>query len=136
MVRGLKKKLNTAPAGGSVVGYSSGVFKQFQESLMTSWKAYNNDIQSDTRLRVIDTFCLGLVVMGMVQMAFMLVLRDTFPFNAFLAGFISCVGQFVLLISLRLQTATPFKGISRQRALGEFIFASLVLHFICIHFIN
>ncbi|AGO11529.1 AaceriADL261Cp [[Ashbya] aceris (nom. inval.)] len=133
MVRAVKKKVAGIPAGGAP---ASGVLEQFTEALHITWRAYSKDLKSDRRLLLIDTLCGGLVAIGLVQTLFIAVIRDTFPFNAFLAGFISCVGQFVLLISLRLQLREQFAGISSQRAFGEFVLASLVLHFICLHFIN
>ncbi|AAS51659.1 ADL261Cp [Eremothecium gossypii ATCC 10895] len=133
MVRAVKKKVAGMQAAGPVVG---NVLEQFREALQITWRAYSRDLKSDQRLLLIDTLCGGLVTIGLVQVLFIAVIRDTFPFNAFLAGFISCVGQFVLLISLRLQLREQFAGISSQRAFGEFVLASLVLHFICLHFIN
>lgn len=89
-----------------------------------------------------------LVALGVLQFVYV-ILVGNFPFNAFLGGFISCVGQFVLTVSLRMQYAnatesatlekndeSPFPTITPERALGDFVFASLVLHFIVFHFIN
>lgn len=98
------------------------------------------------RLMVIDIFLSFLVALGALQFIYVLLVGN-FPFNAFLGGFISCVGQFVLLVSLRLQIKpsqtvegkAPLKlqfNISPERAFGDFIFASLILHFIVYHFIN
>ncbi|AMD21539.1 HFL317Wp [Eremothecium sinecaudum] len=134
-LRAMKKK-PTGRMSGSLSGTLCDAIIQFQESLVTAWQAYRKDVSGNQRLMLIDTFCLGLVVLGVIQFSFIVVRRDTFPFNAFLSGFIACVGQFVLLVSLRLQIGEEFKGISKPRAFGEFTFASLVLHFICLHFIN
>ncbi|KAG7662305.1 OST2 [[Candida] subhashii] len=108
------------------------------------------------RLKLIDIFLVFLVVLGVLQFIYVLLVGN-FPFNAFLGGFISCVGQFVLLVSLRLQinekrddqqkdgdadddikkdSKAVFDHISPERSFGDFIFASLILHFIVIHFIN
>lgn len=98
------------------------------------------------RLKLIDCFLVFLVLLGALQFIYVLLIGN-FPFNAFLGGFISCVGQFVLTVSLRLQYATPdtkevekverpFATISPERALGDYVFASLILHFIVFHFIN
>lgn len=91
------------------------------------------------RLKLIDFFLTFLVCLGVLQFIYVILIGN-FPFNAFLGGFISCVGQFVLLVSLRLQTNESntklFNGISPERSFGDFIFASLILHFIVIHFIN
>ncbi|KAK6465427.1 DAD family-domain-containing protein [Scheffersomyces coipomensis] len=127
------------------------------------------------RLKLIDIFLVFLVALGILQFIHVLLI-GSFPFNAFLGGFISCVGQFVLTVSLRLQVKEThksdekvneeedddaeedeeeivdeelviksdepkvsdkiFKVISPERSFGDFIFASLILHFIVIHFIN
>lgn len=106
---------------------------------------YDNYLKTLTpRLKLIDAFLAFLVALGILQFVYVLLVGN-FPFNAFLGGFISCVGQFVLVVSLRMQYAvatkepgndTPFPTITPERALGDFVFASLVLHFIVFHFIN
>lgn len=86
------------------------------------------------------------------------------PFNAFLSGFSATVGQFVLTVSLRMQTnpenKADFESISHERyvdfprfrnqhdrdgetdvlhphrAFADFIFGSMILHFFCVNFIN
>ncbi|QLG70358.1 hypothetical protein HG535_0A02970 [Zygotorulaspora mrakii] len=124
----------TTPKGKPLTTVAVG--KDFSDAYSLAMKSYWLQISKDNRLKLIDMFCVFLVAIAAVQCLFMVVVRDTFPFNAFLSGFIACVGQFVLLISLRLQYVDTFKGISKNRAFGEFILASLVLHFICLHFIN
>lgn len=109
---------------------------------------YANYLKTLTpRLKLIDAFLVFLVALGVLQFVYVLLVGN-FPFNAFLGGFISCVGQFVLTVSLRMQyalatknkqdseTESPFPTITAERALGDFVFASLVLHFIVFHFIN
>jgi oligosaccharyltransferase complex subunit epsilon len=51
---------------------------------------------------LIDAYLVYIVVTGVMQFAYCC-LVGTFPFNAFLAGFISCIGSFVLAACLRLQ---------------------------------
>ncbi|EJS41710.1 ost2p [Saccharomyces arboricola H-6] len=115
---------------------SSAVLTDFQEAFNISKKAYFAQVNNNPRLKLIDTFCFFLVLLGIIQFAFIVLIRDNFPFNAFLSGFIICVGQFVLLMSLRLQLGNSFPCISKGRPFGEFVVASLILHFICLHFIN
>lgn len=112
------------------------VLRDFHEAYQSSVNAYYDQIAASPRLWLIDTFAAILVLVGICQLAFVIMVRSNFPFNAFLSGFIICVGQFVLLMSLRMQMVQQFPGISKQRAFGEFVLASLVLQFICIHFIN
>lgn len=131
---------------------------------------YNDYVRTLTpRLKLIDLFLGFLVALGALQFVYVLLVGN-FPFNAFLGGFISCVGQFVLTVSLRLQyhalgsktalkqaekeaeegedepellvetsekaLAAAFSFITPERALGDYVFASLILHFIVYHFIN
>ncbi|GAB7343499.1 hypothetical protein MBLNU457_1513t2 [Dothideomycetes sp. NU457] len=62
------------------------------------------------------------------------------PFNAFLSGFAATVGQFVLTVSLRMQTSpenkVEFQGRSHERAFADFVLGSVILHFFCVNFIN
>ena len=141
-------------------------------AVTTTYKDYINSLTP--RLKLIDIFLTFLVSLGILQFVYVLLVGN-FPFNAFLGGFISCVGQFVLTVSLRLQynyennsnntrenidqeikekniedvnetkvdieTAEasdmkPFKFVTPERAFGDFIFASLILHFVVFHFIN
>lgn len=46
-------------------------------------------------LKILDLFLLATLVMGCVQFAYCMMV-GTFPFNSFLAGFLACVGVFVL----------------------------------------
>lgn len=109
--------------------------KEFQTSLETAYKNYVKS--ATTRSQLADIYLGALVVLGVLQFVFA-VLVGSFPFNAFLAGFISTVGQFVLVVSLKLQSFDD-KGVfseTPERAIGDFIFASVILHFIVWHFIN
>jgi oligosaccharyltransferase complex subunit epsilon len=54
------------------------------------------------RLKVIDAYLLYIFFTGVMQFVYCC-LVGTFPFNAFLAGFISCIGSFILAACLRLQ---------------------------------
>lgn len=146
---------------------SSVVLKEMKSTLTTTINNYFDTISAQPRLKLIDLFLIFLVLLGILQFIYVLIIGN-FPFNSFLGGFISCVGQFVLLVSLRLQindsttTTTDkesddqleldedkiengttgggngrlFKEITPERSFGDFIFASLILHFIVIHFIN
>ncbi|KAI5798973.1 DAD family-domain-containing protein [Geopyxis carbonaria] len=92
-----------------------------------------------SRTKLIDAYLAFLVYNGVVQFVYC-VIAGNYPFNAFLAGFISAVGQFVLTASLRMQSnpvnKEEFKSVSPERAFADFIFGSVVLHFFCINFIN
>lgn len=125
-----------------------------QEVVSAVESTYSDYIRTLTpRLKLIDTFLVFLVLLGVLQFVYVLLIGN-FPFNAFLGGFISCVGQFVLTVSLRLQyrevevksiseksetdgeVSSESSQITPERAFGDYIFASLILHFIVYHFIN
>lgn len=131
---------------------------------------YNDYLEELTpRQKLIDIFLCFLVSLGILQFVFAVIIGN-YPFNGFLGGFISCVGQFVLTVSLRLQYSSknndterqksvqdseldsgndaddegthkgvekkPFTTLTPERAFGDYIFASLILHFAVYHFIN
>lgn len=54
------------------------------------------------KCKVIDAYLVYVFLTGVMQFVYCC-LVGTFPFNAFLSGFISCVGSFVLAVCLRLQ---------------------------------
>lgn len=122
----------TTPKKADVASSAS----KFSDTISASYKAYCKQVSGGRQLQLIDTFCAFLVAVGVIQFLFVCAAKDSFPLNAFLAGFSACVGQFVLLVSLRMQVVNSFMGISPQRAFGEFVLASLVLHFLCLHFVN
>ncbi|KAI6259866.1 hypothetical protein MCOR19_003791 [Pyricularia oryzae] len=91
------------------------------------------------RTKLLDVFLGFLVVNGALQFLYC-ILAGNFPFNAFLSGFCSTVGQFVLTVSLRIQqnpqNAADFPSVSPERAFADYIVCSLILHFFCVNFIN
>jgi len=101
------------------------------------WKNYVES--TPQRVKLIDVFMAFLVVVGALQFVYC-VIAGNYPFNAFLSGFSATVGQFVLTASLRIQTNPENKGefssVSNERAFADFVFGSLLLHFICVNFIN
>ncbi|EEB92906.1 hypothetical protein MPER_08511 [Moniliophthora perniciosa FA553] len=108
-----------------------------QNTVLQLWKAYNE--QTSDRLKFIDAFLVFLMVSGAIQFLYC-VLITNFPFNAFLAGFASTVGQFVLTASLRSQVnpvnRNEFKDVSPERAFADFALGSIVLHFFVYNFLG
>jgi oligosaccharyltransferase complex subunit epsilon len=106
-------------------------------ALQSLWNAYLDTTPS--RLKFIDSFLVFLVLSGVIQFVYC-VLVTSFPFNAFLAGFASTVGQFVLTASLRSQVnsanRTLFKEVSPERAFADFVVGSVVLHFFVFNFLG
>ncbi|KAG6919297.1 hypothetical protein DXG01_007429 [Tephrocybe rancida] len=105
--------------------------------VQTLWKAYSD--QTSDRLKFIDAFLFFLMLSGIAQFLYCILVTD-FPFNAFLAGFSSNVGQFVLTASLRSQVnpenKNEFKEVSPERAFGDFALGSIVLHFFVYNFLG
>ncbi|KAF0471865.1 defender against death DAD protein [Gigaspora margarita] len=101
------------------------------------WTSYSKNTPQS--LQLIDTYLVFILFSGVFQFVHC-VLVGTFPYNAFLAGFISTVGSFVLAANLRIQTnpdnAGEFKSISPERAFAEFVFCNIVLHFFVVNFIG
>jgi oligosaccharyltransferase complex subunit epsilon len=93
---------------------SSGL--SYQKLGQTLYQTYLTS--SSKRIKLIDSFLIFLVLLGIFQFTFCLV-AGTFPFNAFLGGFGATVGQFVLLASLRIQINEDnygqFKAVSPER---------------------
>ncbi|RDA92656.1 hypothetical protein CP533_1453 [Ophiocordyceps camponoti-saundersi (nom. inval.)] len=95
--------------------------------------------ETPQRTKLIDIFLAYLVFIGAVQFLYCVV-AGNYPFNAFLSGFGATVGQFVLTVSLRIQTTESNKGsfsaVSPERAFADYVICSLFLHFFCVNFIN
>ncbi|KAF7313508.1 Dolichyl-diphosphooligosaccharide--protein glycosyltransferase subunit OST2 [Mycena chlorophos] len=110
---------------------------QSTSAVQTLWKAYND--QTSNRLKFIDSFLVFLMLSGIVQFLYC-VLVTTYPYNAFLAGFSSTVGQFVLTASLRSQVnpenKNEYKEVSPERAFADFALGSIVLHFFVFNFLG
>jgi len=106
-------------------------------ALDSLFKSYNEETPS--RLKLIDSLLVFILISGVVQFVYC-VLVTSFPFNAFLAGFASSVGQFVLTASLRSQVNPQnkhqFKSISPERAFADFALGSIVLHFFVFNFLG
>lgn len=51
--------------------------------------------RTPSKIKIIDAYLLYILLTGAFQFLYCL-LVGTFPFNSFLAGFISCVGSFIL----------------------------------------
>ncbi|CCO26990.1 Dolichyl-diphosphooligosaccharide--protein glycosyltransferase subunit DAD1 Short=Oligosaccharyl transferase subunit DAD1 [Rhizoctonia solani AG-1 IB] len=80
------------------------------------WKAYQNN--TSDRLKLIDAFLVFIMISGIVQFLYCILITN-YPFNAFLSGFGSTIGQFVLTASLRSQVnpenRAHFKDVSPER---------------------
>ncbi|KAL7420339.1 oligosaccharyltransferase complex subunit epsilon [Cryptotrichosporon argae] len=101
--------------------------------------AQNYGATKPARVKLIDVFLLALVLAGIQQFAYRVVVTS-FPYNAFLGGFGATVGQFVLLAGLRSQVApgrdAEYKHVSQERAFFDFCAASVVLHLFAFNFLG
>ncbi|KAI9285334.1 DAD/Ost2 [Umbelopsis sp. AD052] len=111
------------------------------QDLAPAIKRLANSYQQTTSisLKFIDIYLVFIMGSGILQFVYMLA-AGTFPYNAFLAGFISSVGSFVLAANLRIQTnaqnSSDFKGISPERAFADFAVCSILLHLFCVNFLG
>ena len=79
------------------------------------YEEYN--VNTPKKLKIIDAYLTYIFFTGVVQFVYCC-LVGTFPFNAFLSGFISSVASFVLAVCLRLQVTDI------NRILFKFIYFS------------
>ncbi|GAM28785.1 hypothetical protein SAMD00019534_119610 [Acytostelium subglobosum LB1] len=89
------------------------------------------------RLKIIDLFLVYNFLTGVFVFAYCC-LVGTFPFNSFLAGFISCVGTFILTTCLRIQVnpVNHFKNISVERSFADYLLCNLILHLVVFNFLG
>ncbi|XP_053529659.1 dolichyl-diphosphooligosaccharide--protein glycosyltransferase subunit dad1 [Ictalurus punctatus] len=91
------------------------------------------------KLKVIDAYLLYMLMTGAFEFLYCL-LVGTFPFNSFLAGFISCIGSFTLAVCLRIQVNPQnkehFRSVSQESAFGDFLFAHTILHLVVVNYIG
>merc|ERR1712226_895900 len=110
-------------------------------SISTVVTKFLNEYASNTptKLKIVDAYLGYIFFTGVIQFVYCC-LVGTFPFNAFLSGFISCVGSFILGVCLRLQVnpqnASSFDNILPERAFADFLFAHIVLHLVVANFIG
>ena len=71
------------------------------------YEEYNSS--TPKKLKIVDAYLTYIFFTGVVQFVYCC-LVGTFPFNAFLSGFISSVASFVLGVCLRLQVRVRLSG--------------------------
>ncbi|BGP02280.1 Defender against cell death 1 [Rhodotorula toruloides ATCC 204091] len=121
---------STATLAQSIKGKAKEHQSGFVGAVQDLWDSYLE--HTAPRLKLIDSFMLFLMLTGIAQFAYCFGITN-YPFNAFIGGFAATVGQFVLCAALRIQ-ANPankdtFPTLSPERAFGDFLFASMLLHF-------
>lgn len=113
----------------------------FAETFGAVWAAYNT--KTPKRIKSIDAYLFYVLVTGIVQLAYML-LVGSFPYNSFLASFLSCVGVFVLTVGLRMQVNPASQSdpknlwgnVTPARAYADWLFCNLILHMAVLNFIG
>ncbi|GAA5983248.1 hypothetical protein JCM10908_000211 [Rhodotorula pacifica] len=99
-------------------------------AVQTLWVNYLD--QTPPRLKLVDSFMFFLMLTGIAQFVYCFAVTN-YPFNAFIGGFAATVGQFVLCGALRIQSnpdnKPTFPILSPERAFGDFVFGSVLLHF-------
>merc|ERR1712029_1214556 len=83
-------------------------------------------INTPTKLKIIDAYLTYVFLTGVIQFVYCC-LVGTFPFNAFLSGFISCVGSFILGVCLPYKSILKTRVNSKGSALKEHL-PTLFLH--------
>ncbi|CAK7223897.1 oligosaccharyltransferase complex subunit epsilon [Sporothrix bragantina] len=145
---GVASGSSTAPVPVTTASSSAPTAPKTASSSSSSGNAVQNVVQTllqnyqkatPQRTKLLDAFMAFLVAVGVLQFVYC-VLAGNYPFNAFLSGFSSTVGQFVLTASLRIQTTeankSDFPAVSPERAFADYVVCSLILHFFCVNFIN
>lgn len=106
------------------------------------WAAYKQ--KTPKKIQVLDAFLLYVLTTGIVQFGYMFIV-GSFPFNSFLAGFLSCVGQFVITTGLRMQINpaskmdpknTGWKSVTTVRPFIDWLFCNLILHMAVLNFLG
>ncbi|KAI9633163.1 putative defender against cell death 1 [Dioszegia hungarica] len=125
------------PSAAETKQQAAEVQSQLSNSLSTL--VHNYASTTPARVKLIDSFLLFCVLSGVLQFAYR-ILVTSFPYYAFVGGFGSTVGQFVLLAGLRAQVApgrdSEFKAISQERAFLDFAASSVILHLFCFNFLG
>mmetsp|Transcript_6678 Transcript_6678/g.12069 ORF Transcript_6678/g.12069 Transcript_6678/m.12069 type:complete len:94 (+) Transcript_6678:649-930(+) len=89
-------------------------------------------------LQLIDAYLVCTVATGLLQYLYM-TLVGSFPFNSFLAGFLTCIGSFVTTLCLRMQVDPNNKGdvaFGAERAFADYVLANILLFLISINYLG
>ncbi|MCO5590380.1 hypothetical protein L7F22_044350 [Adiantum nelumboides] len=111
---------------------SAGEVRALLSSLRSAYTA------TPTKLKIIDLYVVYALCTAFIQVIYMAIV-GSFPFNAFLSGFLSSVGTAVLAVCLRMQVNPKnkeFKELPLERAFADFVLANLVLHLVIMNFLG
>eukprot|EP00456_Euglypha_rotunda_P077837 TRINITY_DN7388_c0_g1_i2.p1 TRINITY_DN7388_c0_g1~~TRINITY_DN7388_c0_g1_i2.p1 ORF type:complete len:110 (-),score=7.54 TRINITY_DN7388_c0_g1_i2:86-415(-) len=97
-------------------------------------KRYTNE--TPLKIQLIDRFIIFAFLTGVIQFLYV-ILVGQFPFNSFLAGFISSVGVFIFTVCLRLQVTNKDDfGITAERSYADYVVCNVILFFVVVTFIG
>jgi oligosaccharyltransferase complex subunit epsilon len=71
----------------------STLVEKFSSATEKLWKSYQKETPQN--LKLIDAYLVFILFSGIFQFIYCVIV-GTYPYNAFLSGFISCVGSFIL----------------------------------------
>ena len=98
-------------------------------------KSYSDS--TSTRIKVIDLLIVNLVILGVIQIAYVVISRSSFPFNSFMSGLFSSFGSAVIAVALRIQLTNPdVFNIKPERAFADFLVAIAVLNIAVFNFLG
>ena len=107
-------------------------------AIKKTWGTYKE--QMPIQCKLIDVYIIYIILTAITQILYAITIGTTYPFNSLLSGISSCVGSFVLAVSLRLQinqSATKKEfNFSQERAFADFIIGNVILHFIVISYLG
>ncbi|KAF0980752.1 hypothetical protein FDP41_013235 [Naegleria fowleri] len=105
--------------------------------LSTLYKNYQT--KTPQRVKLIDQFIILSVLVALVQFVYCQ-LVGTFPFNAMLAGFFTCICSMVFGVSLRKQlnpdTSKEFRSIVVEKSIADFVIISILLFFVAVSYLG
>ena len=106
-------------------------------AIRTTLVKYQKDVS--VHCKIIDAYITYIILTAILQIMYSVVIGTSYPYNSLLSGVCSCVGAFVLAVSLRLQIGNTNDrefAISPERAMADFIMGNIVLHFIVITYLG
>ena len=99
----------------------------------------NYSAKTPQRIKLIDQFILLSVLLAGVQFVYCQVV-GTFPFNAMLAGFFTCICSMVFAVSLRKQmnpdTSKEFKTVALEKSIADFIIITILLFLVAVSYLG
>ena len=108
----------------SVGGIIEGIKKSYTDS-------------TSKRIKLIDLLIVSLVILGIIQIVYVVVSRSSFPFNSFMSGLLSSFGSAVIAVALRIQlTNQEVFNIKPERAFADFLVAIAVLNIAVFNFLG